>query len=112
MPAGASTALLSWSQAAPLRDPCTLAAEAAAAKRQAAAIISLRRAIVFRSSEIMDVCSVFGFTESWEINIFSHVILIVSVTNDYTCIWLDPYSCVSKELEQWEVSQRNHRLLT
>lgn len=85
-PAGASTSLLSRSQAAPLRDPCTLAAEAAAVRRQAAAIISLCRAIMFRSSEIMDVCSIFGFTtESWEVNVFSRVILLVSATD--ALIW-------------------------
>lgn len=66
-----SASLLSWSQAAPLRDACRLAAEAAAMEQQAAAIISLRRAIMFGRIEIMDVCSVFGFTECWERNIFT-----------------------------------------
>lgn len=84
-PAGASTSLLAGSQAAPLRDPCTWAAGAAAVKQQAAVTVLLRRAIMFRSSKIMDVCSVFGFTERWEINLFSHVIALLPGTD--ALIW-------------------------
>lgn len=59
----------------------------------------------------MDVCSVFGFTQSWEINLFSHVILILSATNDCTCICLDPSSPSSVFVKKWK-SGREARGIT